>query len=809
MDIFNGYKINNPDGVLNENFDEWQKPFTGGRSNYVNESSSTSQGEASASDEIYDPDKKRSDNKSAGDANASQSGSSKDVRSSATARSLNALPAVTTAGGGLSVFAGVIASSFVTAALVVAVFVSVLTIRLSLVMADFDRLVVQVTMEGAQDEDFLTPIVAVLEGKNGEHREVDIFRDTYLLTFDGLSPDEEYTIRVRSGEKLFAENTFVTASEPKKSGSITAYTEGDKVYIVAKDVALKAGEFYSVIVKDGEGKTIFGADSDEPNKTFSFTPQNPSDLYITLGIGGEIYSVCRIKMELDQVYDLMNGTWEWTSNTDATVSFAEIHGGEPLVIVANVVEKTTLNPGCETAGEITFTATAEYDGGVYSDDRTVTISALGHDYGSPTFTWTSTDNGYTVTAEFVCTHNAEHKENVTASVATVVTDPTCDDDGFTTYTATVVFGDEEYSDEKVVVDENSALGHDFSQYYEGSEYRPTFVWTEEDNGGYTAVAVFNCKNNSSHTQEIDAEIGVEDGVDCTDGGYIYYYASVLFNDCDYSEEKKVWAEPGHKLMPVFHWINYGETYSVEFHMVCERGDYQDGPNSAELLTTEEKGYTLYTATAVYDNVVYTENKKVVKNTEHPLEVGATFKIGDTIDLNGTVYFSDDYSGAERTSMSGPASIVGVGYESGTQTSYAAVMLQNDQFVRMDDNGWAAGETPEWLFTSSGGDIVGVTISGGSGTEEDPYTLTPVYSVTVTYNANDGVFNTIEGYSVTQYYTDEEVSSGVYAVPIAENPESSGKLFIGWFTDEYATEKFDFENTPITESITLYAGWVSI
>ena len=55
MDIFNGYRINNPDGILKEDFDEWQKPFANGINGNVDESSSSSQQETSESDEIYDP----------------------------------------------------------------------------------------------------------------------------------------------------------------------------------------------------------------------------------------------------------------------------------------------------------------------------------------------------------------------------------------------------------------------------------------------------------------------------------------------------------------------------------------------------------------------------------------------------------------------------------------------------------------------------------------------------------------------------------------------------------------------------------
>lgn len=251
----------------------------------------------------------------------------------------------------------------------------------------------------------------------------------------------------------------------------------------------------------------------------------------------------------------------------------------------------------------------------------------------------------------------------------------------------------------------------------------------------------------------------------------------------------------------------GETYAVEFYMVCTRGDYSDGPVEPEVSISSGDGYTTYTATVVYENEEYTESKTVYDTTK-PLAVGQTYLIGDTIAMEGTVYFPDDCEGARRTSMSGYTPIVDVGFEEEMQqTSYDAIILDNYQFVRMDDEmGSAAGEMPEWLFTPNDSTLVGVKIVSGSGTDSDPYVLAPVYGISVTYEANDGIFNTVEGYSVTQYYA--QASGGVHVNPIAENPESSGKLFIGWFTDEYGEEKFDF-STPITGSITLYAGWVSI
>ncbi|MBO4354306.1 MAG: InlB B-repeat-containing protein, partial [Clostridia bacterium] len=668
---------------------------------------------------------------------------------------------------------------------------------------------------------------------------------TWTETSDGYSATAEFTCARNADHKktVAADVVAVTTNPTCEDDGYITYTAtvlfGDEIYgdekiVVNEDTAL--GHEY------GEPVFVWTATADGYTATAEFTctrnadhketvtaevvavttnPTCEDDGYITYKatavFGNENYYgekiVVNEKTALGHEYG--SPVFVWTATADGYTAKAEFtctrNADHKETVTAEVVAVTT-DPTCEDDGYITYTATAVFGEESYSEDKVVTDedTALGHEYGEPVFVWTETENGYTATAEFTCTRNAAHKKTVTAEVVAVTTDPTCEEDGYITYTATAVLGNENYSDKKVVVDEETALGHDFSQYYEGSNYQPTFVWTENADGSYTAKAVFYCKNDSSHTEEIDAEIGVEDGVDCTEGGNMYYYASVEFNDCYYTDEKVVPVEPGHDLIPVFHWITNADGYAVEFYMVCTREDYQDGPISVELTTSEGDDYVLYTATVVYNEKEYTESKKVVK-TEKPLEVGETYTVGDTMIIDGNVYFSDDYERASRTSMTGNTPLVDVGYLEGTtQTdSFDAIIIENDQFVRVDDNGWAAGETPEWLFTPSDKSIVGVKVESGSGTDTDPYVLQPVYGVKVIFEANDGVFNTTEGNSVTQYYTEQEIEDGVYAIPPAENPESSGKLFLGWFTDEYATEKFDFEKTPITESITLYAGWIGI
>lgn len=54
--------------------------------------------------------------------------------------------------------------------------------------------------------------------------------------------------------------------------------------------------------------------------------------------------------------------------------------------------------------------------------------------------------------------------------------------------------------------------------------------------------------------------------------------------------------------------------------------------------------------------------------------------------------------------------------------------------------------------------------------------------------------------------DQFVTQSNYA-EAPEAPERPGYSFLGWFTDEAATQRFDFALTPITGNLTLYAGWV--
>lgn len=91
------------------------------------------------------------------------------------------------------------------------------------------------------------------------------------------------------------------------------------------------------------------------------------------------------------------------------------------------------------------------------------IPATGHAYGEPEWNWS--EDGKIVTVTFICQNDSRHVETKTAEVTSAVKEPaTCTQAGITTYTATVSFEENVYTDTKDVAD-IEALGHDWEEEF--------------------------------------------------------------------------------------------------------------------------------------------------------------------------------------------------------------------------------------------------------------------------------------------------------------------------------------------------------
>ena len=93
--------------------------------------------------------------------------------------------------------------------------------------------------------------------------------------------------------------------------------------------------------------------------------------------------------------------------------------------------------------------------------------AFDHDYQFEKFIWS--EDGTTATAHYVCANDADHTQDYTAEIISVVTPATCTEAAFTTYTATY----EDYEDtNEVTVAGSVPLGHDFTVQTDKSNVAP-------------------------------------------------------------------------------------------------------------------------------------------------------------------------------------------------------------------------------------------------------------------------------------------------------------------------------------------------
>ncbi len=123
--------------------------------------------------------------------------------------------------------------------------------------------------------------------------------------------------------------------------------------------------------------------------------------------------------------------WEWnggsaealfTPNTETpdspeTADEAETtdEASKSVTVNADVTEQTS-EPSCTESGEVIYTASVFFDGAEYTDRRTETLPAKGHDLRLTGWRWK--DGG--AVAIFTCAHNASHREEVEANVTRTV-----------------------------------------------------------------------------------------------------------------------------------------------------------------------------------------------------------------------------------------------------------------------------------------------------------------------------------------------------------------------------------------------------
>ena len=148
--------------------------------------------------------------------------------------------------------------------------------------------------------------------------------------------------------------------------------------------------------------------------------------------------------------------WTWTGTESASAVFTcGNDASHTQTLTAAVTSQVTTEPGCESTGVRTYTATVTFEGQTYTDTKTETLPAAGHVWGQPVWQWT----GFAAQAVFACARDAGHTQTLTAAVTSqVTTEPGCESTGVRTYTATVTLEGRTYTDTKT--ETLPATGHD-------------------------------------------------------------------------------------------------------------------------------------------------------------------------------------------------------------------------------------------------------------------------------------------------------------------------------------------------------------
>ena len=148
--------------------------------------------------------------------------------------------------------------------------------------------------------------------------------------------------------------------------------------------------------------------------------------------------------------------WTWTGTESASAVFTCGNDtSHTQTLTAAVTSQVTTEPGCESTGVRTYTATVTFEGQTYTDTKTETLPAAGHVWGQPVWQWT----GFAAQAVFACARDAGHTQTLTAAVTSqVTTEPGCESTGVRTYTATVTLEGRTYTDTKT--ETLPATGHD-------------------------------------------------------------------------------------------------------------------------------------------------------------------------------------------------------------------------------------------------------------------------------------------------------------------------------------------------------------
>jgi len=261
----------------------------------------------------------------------------------------------------------------------------------------------------------------------------------------------------------------------------------------------------------------------------------------------------------------------------------------------------TVDEGVEGEnGNVTYTATCEFNGETYSD--TLVDNAHVHTLGEYEFIWAQNDEGaWTAKIKFTCTaEDCPYTEDQKSVTYDADVEETVDEEAETiTYTATYIDeNDTPYTDTKVV------------STHKHNQVVSEFIWTETEEG-WTAVVVLVCDSEicpeEDYTETVDCEVTEAVDEEAETITYTAVYGEftdtkvVNIHEHVYGEPEFNWSEDAVACTAVFTCTTCEEFVEVAC-TVDKRTDYVTGDD-------------IYSAICAFQGNNYSA-EKVVEHTEH-------------------------------------------------------------------------------------------------------------------------------------------------------------------------------------------------
>ena len=232
--------------------------------------------------------------------------------------------------------------------------------------------------------------------------------------------------------------------------------------------------------------------------------------------------------------------FKWTGNDEdgytAVANYVCQNNDEHKQSVNAVVKKTVEDTVCESGGEIKYVAEISSENALdkkaQNDEKVIHVNPLGHNWKLDHFEWHSDGkDGFShVTGHFVCNNNESHTKEIQAGLNKNTENPSCTDDGKTTWTATIDItnspSNKKESETKTITIPKKGHNYEFKG----------FTWNGNEDSGFEVKANFECINcNEPNAQDCQVVKEVRNST-CTEKGCVNYIAKL---DSSGSCDKKI------------------------------------------------------------------------------------------------------------------------------------------------------------------------------------------------------------------------------------------------------------------------------